>query len=284
MRIHAINTATIRVKNHYVAASGGLRALRLTSSLVDTRWREIPVYAWAIEHPEGVIVIDTGESARVHDPNYFPAWQRPYWLSQYEFNVTSQTEIGAQLRARGIPPEEVRWVILTHGHFDHTDALYHFPNAEFVMSRKELDDVERWRSAHFAFPSRWPDWVKPRAIEYVPEAIGPFPESFPLTRMGDLWLVPTPGHTPGHQSVILRDGWQTIFFAGDASFDQYSLLHNVMDAPAVDQFQARETRLRILDYAEATPLVYLTTHDWETEKRLEARVPLFERRRVVVPV
>jgi glyoxylase-like metal-dependent hydrolase (beta-lactamase superfamily II) len=274
MRIHAIKTGQMTVKSNYVTAKGHNRLFRLTSALMDGTWREIPVYTWAIEHPEGVIVIDVGETSLVNRPDYFPLIERPYWTTQYEFHVRPEDEIGPQLRDRGIPPEDVRWVVMTHAHFDHSDALYHFPNSEVIFSRKELDDVYRYRSAHFAFPSKWPYWMKQRVIDYVPEPLGPFDQSYPLTQAGDVRIVPTPGHTMGHQSVILQAEGMTFFFGGDTSFDLPSLMNGTIDAPTFNAHALLQTRGRILDLAKDTPLIYLTTHDHQTERRLEQRMAL----------
>jgi N-acyl homoserine lactone hydrolase len=274
MRIHAIKTGQIGVKNSYVEPKGNNRLMRLASVLLDPNFREIPIYTWVVEHPEGLIVIDTGETAQVNEPDYFPFLQRPYWKSQYRFEIEPEDEIGAQMRRLGLPPEDVRWLILTHAHFDHTDALYHFPNAVALFSRKEYEDVASFRSAHFAFPSKWPDWLKPQLIDHVPEPVGPFSHSFTVTKAGDVQLVPTPGHTMGHQSVLLHVGDLTYFFGGDTSFDLPSLLHGIIDAPAFNGPKTLETRQRILDYAADTPLVYLTTHDPETASRLNNRITL----------
>jgi N-acyl homoserine lactone hydrolase len=275
MRIHAIKTGTFHVKRHYYAAEGRTRIARLTSALLDNQFKEIPVYTWAIEHPEGLIVIDTGLSARLRDPNYYPLWLRPYALTQYRFNIEILDEIGPQLRTRGIPPEDVRWVILTHSHFDHTSALYHFTNAEFVISRKEWEDTQNYRSAHFAFPSKWPSWMQMQLIDFEREPLGAFDRSFGLTRAGDVRLVPTPGHTMGHMSVVLEADDVRYFFGGDTSFDLKSLQQGILDAPSFNSHVTLHTRRKILDTAADMPLVYLTTHDEDTERRLHARTPLY---------
>jgi N-acyl homoserine lactone hydrolase len=175
-------------------------------------------------------------------------------------------------------PQDVRWVVMTHAHFDHSDALYHFPNAQVIFSRKEYEQTMRSRALHFAFPSKWPRSMKPHLIDYVPEPLGPFSESYPLTIAGDVWLVPTPGHTMGHQSVILRDNGMSYFFAGDASFDLPSLLNGTIDAPAENADKVFETRQRIIDYASEKPTVYLATHDAENEHRLSRQITLMPRR------
>jgi N-acyl homoserine lactone hydrolase len=267
------------VKHRYYAAAGPNRLARLTSVLLDGQFHEpLPVYAWAIEHPEGVIVIDTGQSADFTNFDYFPKWQHPYYRSQYRFYVEPQDEIGPQLQAIGISPDDVRWLVMTHAHFDHTGGLHHFPNAEVIFSRKEYRDVLRYGWAHFTFPSRWPSWLRVRQIDYVPDQIGTFRRSYTLTQAGDVRIVPTPGHTLGHQSVVLEHEGYTFFFGGDTAFDQPSLLRRILDAPAFDAGWVSDTRRRILDLAEMTRLVYLTTHDHHTPRRLETRDTLIPQR------
>jgi glyoxylase-like metal-dependent hydrolase (beta-lactamase superfamily II) len=274
MRIHALKTGSMTVKSNYYHAKGGSRLARLSSALMDSQFMDIPVYVWVIEHPEGIIVVDMGQCAKFTRPEYFPLWQRPYWVSQYRFNIRHDEEIGAQLSRLGLPAQEVRWVLLTHTHFDHTGPMNQFPNAEFILSRKENDDLYRYRSAHFGFPGKWPYWLKKRIIDHHSDPLGSFTHSYPVTEAGDVWLVPTPGHTMGHQSVIVKDAELTYFLAGDTSFDQASLLNGTIDAPAANTLKDFETRQRILDYADAAPLVYLTTHDPETPYRLENHATL----------
>ena len=71
--------------------------------LFGREWSDwLPIHAWAIEHPEGVIVVDTGETARTAEPGYFPAWQ-PYYRLAVELDVKPEEEIGPRLRERGSP-------------------------------------------------------------------------------------------------------------------------------------------------------------------------------------
>jgi hypothetical protein len=73
MNIHAIQTGSVAVKESQL--NGGDRHRRsLLRVMADSRWTEpLPIYAWLIEHREGLIVVDTGETARVSEPGYFPA-------------------------------------------------------------------------------------------------------------------------------------------------------------------------------------------------------------------
>ena len=89
MKVHAIQTGTVAVKERQRSGTGP-GPLRLPLTLADRDWTEpLPIYAWVIEHPEGVIVVDTGETARVTEPGYFPRW-RARLGGQIRLRPTSQ--------------------------------------------------------------------------------------------------------------------------------------------------------------------------------------------------
>jgi N-acyl homoserine lactone hydrolase len=87
-----------------------------------------------IEHPVGLIVVDTGIPANANDRIFCPPWM-PLVQRAAPFRITPEEEIGALMRARGRAPEDVRWVVQTHLHQDHEDGLHHFPNAQVLISR-----------------------------------------------------------------------------------------------------------------------------------------------------
>src|SRR6516164_745965 len=74
MKIHAIQTGTVRIKVSQ-RIGRGRGPMRLVNTLLDRSWTEpLPIYAWAIETAEGVIVVDTGETARTRgDTSYSQA-------------------------------------------------------------------------------------------------------------------------------------------------------------------------------------------------------------------
>jgi len=87
-------------------------------------------------------------------------------------------------------------------------------------------------------------------------------------------LVPTPGHTPGHLSVVAETDDHLVVFAGDASYSEEILLEQVVDGVAPDERVAQETLARLLDLARRRPTVYLPSHDPEAVRRLTERVPV----------
>src|SRR5689334_24139465 len=84
MRLHAIQTGTVHLRVGWPQGKGhGLT--RHLHALLDSEWTApLPIYAWVIEHPEGLIVVDTGETARASKPGYFPWWQPVFRLAVRE--------------------------------------------------------------------------------------------------------------------------------------------------------------------------------------------------------
>jgi N-acyl homoserine lactone hydrolase len=271
MKIHAIQTGTVAVTTAWREGVGhGQR--RLLNTIVDRKWTEpLPIYAFAIEHPEGVIVVDTGESARASGRGYFVRWHPG--LRAFQEWVEPEQEIGQQLEGLGIRPSDVRWVVMTHLHTDHAGGLHHFPDNEILVMRAELEFASglRGRLRGYVANKRWPDWFDPTVIDLEPAPFGPFPQSLRLTDAGDVILVPVPGHTPGQIGVLVQDRDHTVFLAGDSSYNQELMLRGRVDGVGADEQAARLTHERIRTYAAANPTVYLVAHDPESAARLAER-------------
>jgi N-acyl homoserine lactone hydrolase len=271
MKIHAIQTGTVAITTKWREGVGHGR-LRLVHTLFDREWTEqLPIYAFAIEHAEGVIVVDTGETARAAEPGYFPRWQ-PFFRFAVREQVRPEQEIGPQLEQLGIVPADVRRVVMTHLHTDHAGGLHHFPDNEILVSRAELDYAAGLLGRVRGYPNnRWPAWFHPIVVDLPAVPFGPFPRSMAITDAGDVTLVPVPGHSPGQLAVVVQDGDHAVFLAGDSSYTQDALLRGVVDGVGPDEAAERLTHERIRAYAAETPTVYLPAHDPETATRLAER-------------
>lgn len=259
IRVHGISTGQVRVKKSHRSSSWGMAQI-----LVDFRWTEpMPIYTWLIEHLEGNILIDTGENIRVLEPDYLNCNPTTGWVNKkiLKFKVEQELEIDAQLKSIGILPDSIRWVILTHLHLDHVDGLHHFPKAEIIVSNTE------WQNPFGAVTCLFPSWLKPNRIVYAEKA-PIWGKQYRLTKDGKVILVPTPGHSPGHQSLILKTDEFDLFFAGDASFDLKQLKTEEVAGICVDKAAARDTLEKINAYTKEGAVVYLPSHDAASGKRL----------------
>jgi glyoxylase-like metal-dependent hydrolase (beta-lactamase superfamily II) len=271
VKIHPIQTGRVKVKS----AQRRRRPGGLARILFDKTWTEwLPIYAWAIEHPEGIFVIDTGETARTSETSYFPRWH-PYYRTSVRMDVAPEHEIGPQLRNLGIQPEDVGTVILTHFHTDHAGGLHHFPESEILVEGKAYRSAMGLLGKLQGFlPHRWPGWFSPTTIEWEDTTIGPFKKSFSVTEAGDIRVVPTPGHTAGHVSVLINSDGVSYFLAGDTSYTQELLLGREPDGVSPKRSVAIETIDSILAYSRTFPTVYLPSHDPGSSVRLQNRTVL----------
>ena len=271
MRVHAISTGTVRVTERQRRGSGP-GPLRPLGTLLDRTWTDpLPIHAWAIEHPEGVIVVDTGDTARTSERGWFTPWH-PYFRLAVRIAVRPDEEIGPQLAGLGIETGDVRKVVLTHLHTDHVGGIDHFPRSEVLTTRKDHGLASGFAGRLRGYlPQHWPEWFDPSFVELRPEPFGPFPESAPLTEAGDVRVVPTPGHTPAHVSVVVDEGDRVLFLAGDTSYTEELMVEGAIDGVSPDPKAARESLERIQALARERPTVYLPTHDPGAAERLEQR-------------
>ncbi|MFK7922224.1 MAG: N-acyl homoserine lactonase family protein [Bacteroidia bacterium] len=269
LKIHAISTGTVAVKHNFKhkKGSGLISKLNLFRGPLT---EALPINVYVIEHPEGVIVVDTGETAKVKDADYFAkaSWLQKQFQKTIRFEVSQDEEVGPQLDALGIARSRVRWVVLTHLHLDHTDGLHHFPNTEILVHQRELD------SPYGDSPFTYPKWFAPRAFSLNQTGPAPFDAVHYLTQSKDVMLVPLPGHTYGQVGVLLKAGNKHFLFAGDATYDQSQLQAHELAGGHADFRAANATMDKIKRFAKQHPTVYLPAHDPLAGERLLAQSSL----------
>ncbi|MEM1125459.1 MAG: N-acyl homoserine lactonase family protein [Bacteroidota bacterium] len=257
-RITALRTGAVAVKAAH-RAFGGPAGLRLPAIVFDPRWTPwLPITCWLIEHPEGPIMVDTGETAQTADPGYFAcdAGTRFVYERLLRFDVAPSAEVGPLLGTLGVPADAISTVVLTHLHSDHAGGLSHFPNATFLLS-----ETEAAQPPPGALPCRWPSFFRPIGVAYEDGPFGAFPASQALTTDGMVRLVPTPGHTRGHQSVLIGDGAQWVLLAGDASFSRQQVEQRIVAGICDDVGAARRTLAVIAEQLEQFETTYLAAHE-----------------------
>jgi glyoxylase-like metal-dependent hydrolase (beta-lactamase superfamily II) len=266
LRVHHIQTGYVAVKNAHRSFNGP-DGLGIPAIASDTTWTEwMPITVWVIEHPEGVIVVDTGESYRaLSDPNYFacdPGTQF-FYQSFLRFALRPEEEIAPQLATIGIRPADVRWVVQTHLHGDHVGGLAAFDRAEIIVSG--LD----YPTSQGTLPCHYPDWLEPTLSRFEGGALPGFKRVMQLA--DNVFIVATPGHTAGPQSLLLEDEGLSYLFAGDTSFNEDQLLTDGIAGIASEPATSRTTFANIRAYAAAVPTVYLPSHDPALRTRLQGR-------------
>ena len=265
VKIHAISTGLVAVTDAFLHTTP-IGFLRKPNILLNRHFADwMPIYVWVIEHPEGVFVVDTGENSAITQPDYF---RGVGLLNEYvnthafRFEVAREQEVDRQLAQLGIRPADVRAVVLTHLHIDHTDGLRHFPKTPVLLNRYESEHP------YNDLPTLYPPTFSPTLVDLKPAQVTDFAGAYPLTMARDLWLVATPGHSHGHCSVLLQTDGKHYLFAGDVSYSQTQLLQNDLPGANASLRQSRQTYQTIRQYATQHPFVYLPSHDADAARRL----------------
>ena len=273
-RLHVFRTGSVWIKAAQVRAAGsGLT--RTINGLFGAGWSaELPIYAYLIERDDGLILVDTGETADVMTLGYFDRWH-PYYRFSVRFAVKPEDEIGPQLCGAGFDPTAVGTVVQTHMHTDHAGGLRHFPQARVIVSETEWKTASGFAGRAGGYPNhRWPNWLKPDLWSLQKPTGDLLEASRPLTADSAVRVVATPGHTLGHVSVSVEDGDRLFLIAGDVSYLQETLLQTIPDGLGADPEAEVATHRAILDLARQRPLVYLNGHDPDCAGRLERREAL----------
>ena len=210
-----------------------------------------------VEHDSGLVLIDTGagnkENARFYEI---------YGIENR--GTTGPTALEDGIRATGHAPEDVSIVINTHLHFDHAGGNTYrdesgairpsMPNARYVVQRGEHHFAthlnERTAASYFAH-----NYEPLRAAGRL-ELVEGEREIVP-----GITVLPTPGHVPFHQSVLLRSKGETALYLGDLVPTTTHLPLPWIMGYDVDPLVTLETKRRILLRMEAEGWLALFEHD-----------------------
>jgi len=270
MKVHAIRTGSVKVKLAQLAAPRP-GPLGVVGVLLDRQWSDwLPTYAWAIEHRDGVILVDTGQASYLLEE--VRRSLHPFMRTCAQFEMEPEEEVGPQLQALGIAARDVTQVVLTHMHVDHDAGLSAFPHSRIRVAPGELAKAKGMAGTLRGYlPRRWPAWLDAEALPLTAGAYGPFAASQPLTADGSVIAVATPGHTADHLSIIVEDEAAALFLAGDTSYSEAAMLAGTIDGISPDAALTATTLAAIRRFAAERPTVYLPTHDPDAGSRLERR-------------
>jgi len=243
----------------------GLRFPVMMSNTSITGWLECA--AWLIDHPERYILIDTGESISFGTPAYFKGV--PKMLSNgypkiIDATAANENVLTQALSTAGVSAEDIDLCVLTHTHSDHIgniDQLDH--STPILVSQQELAPVGRGGRLLAKLPQG--ERVKTTALTQQHKIFG---NVMPLTKSNDVFVISTPGHTVGHQSVVIDLGERQIVIAGDAAFDDQQVLNKAIPGIVENRLLTLQTYEALLRAQQAKPTLNLFTHDSTNRRKL----------------
>ena len=271
--VRPINTGYILGPQELMAMTGGrLKAFRSIRSPRE-EWLKVPVPVFLLEHPgAGLILVDTGLHASVAvDPK-----QNMGGLigRLYTFEMEPEQTAAAQLRGIGIEARDIKLVLMTHLHMDHASAISDFTEATYVLGEGEWAAFSRPRSTFNGYVKKQGRHaVDYREVVYdtrLASSYSTFGHSFDLFGDGSIRLVFTPGHSVGHQSLIVRLKSREALLAGDAIYFLDTLDHERRGAFLADEHNWRRSLREIQLYRSQNPdALIIPSHDDKLWARLE---------------
>jgi len=256
VRVHPMSTAEIQSPPAFLQRPSGPLWLPRALLARRSRWTAVPIPCFLVEHPGvGPLLVDTGMA-----PGAAKSVRRALGVRAamaLKIAMRPEQAVTAQLAARGIDPGDVKVVVMTHLHHDHAGAIGEFARATFVVDRAEWDVARHGRFAR-GYNRRLIDHpVDWRELDFGAAGVdsyAAFGRALDLFDDGSVRLLSTPGHSPGHVSVLLRlEGGRELLLTGDAAYARRSIDDELLPLFVDDEHRYRRSLREIKRFVEASP-------------------------------
>jgi glyoxylase-like metal-dependent hydrolase (beta-lactamase superfamily II) len=213
---------------------------------------KMSIHALVVETPSHRILVDTG-LGNDKEGRSVPTWNK--LATPFLENMT----------AAGFPPDSIDLVLCTHLHVDHVgwntrlvDGRWvpTFQQARYLFGRTECEYWAAHRDDPAHPPASFDDSVQPIVDAGLAELIGP------EHRIGsEISLIATPGHSPGHLSILIASDGEELLLAGDAAHHPVQFAHPDWSSTAdYDAAAAAQTRRALLARFADTPTRVIGGH------------------------
>ncbi len=230
----------------------------------------VPVPFFLIDHPKGKVLFDTGNALEVAQ-NPLEHWGNAM-VSAYGPEMREDQWSVNQLKAIGVQPEDIKFVILSHLHLDHAGGVGQFPNATYIVQKQELEYAytpDSFMKAAYIRKDfdRDVNWLTLNGFA---------DDGYDLFGDGTIKIYFTPGHTPGHQSVMVdlpKEG--KMFFTSDSCYTSENL-EGISSGLACSFSDAEKSIKRIWKLRDADGAHVVVGHDPEAWKGYKKAPAFYE--------
>jgi N-acyl homoserine lactone hydrolase len=217
----------------------------------ETGTMRYPIPGYAIVHERGTVLFDTG----LHEPLMSSSDELGALAAMFTPELTPEDLAEARLTAAGIDPESVTHVVNSHLHFDHCGRNGPFAHAVTLIQAPEWEAAQR--PTKYSYVGVPLDEIGAGDVRLVEGEVDLFGD-------GTVVLVPTPGHTVGHQSLLVRassaPGADSALLVGDACYLRRMLTAGLTPSFAAD-VEGQLASYAVLARHEAVGTRLVFSHD-----------------------
>ena len=201
---------------------------------------------YLVKHGDDYLLWDTGEP--MNEPNLAP-----------------KVSIVDQLAKLNLKPEQIKYVGISHYHGDHTGQVGSFPKATLLMGKGDWDAVSNPKPAADIRVTTFASWIKGES------KVEPVPLDKDVFGDGRVIMLYTPGHTPGHHSLLVKlPTMGTVFLSGDIAHFHENYETNGVPLNNVDRAQTLASLDRAKKIVAGTKGTLILPHDARDIDKLPA--------------
>ena len=237
-------------------------------------WVPLPLQCFLIDHRDGFVLFDTGIDPAIQSNKGYikQAIGRILLPRIFRLHLSEADRIDHVLATAGVAASDIRTAVISHLHFDHVGGIAQIPQADLLVSARE------WAILSEPHPER--EWILREHIE-IPSAKwrqiafelteDPLFEEFDgihdVAGDGSMVLLPTPGHTTGSLSMLVRqEGWDPILLVGDLTYET-ALLEQGVDPGTGDRDTLLASFAKVRRLKQLLPgLTIVASHDFAAKE------------------
>jgi glyoxylase-like metal-dependent hydrolase (beta-lactamase superfamily II) len=203
-------------------------------------WRKepLPVPCFLVRHGSRYLLWDAGISARA--------------LGNKHPTLKLDRTIGSQLAQIGVKPDQIEFVAISHYHGDHTGQAAQFPKAKLLIGARDLEALKTASPPEGTAPTHLEPWITGGA------PVQALNEDLDLFQDGRVVVLMTPGHTPGHISLLVKLAGGAVLLSGDLWATHDDVVKGAMplfNTSRAETLASRDRFSRLADKYDATVIL-----------------------------
>ena len=261
IKIHVFHTGTVGVDPAVPFRDTSKNPIAYTGLFQSAKRRiYLPVSAYLIEHPKGLVLVDTGwhSDVRINQKKHM-SWRLNF---ASKAKLPEGEAIDEQLSLLGIKPKDLDYVFISHMDVDHISGLTLVKDAKQIFATKaELDAVNK---GEIRYSKRLYEGVDIKPFEMTPSEHGPFKRSYDVFGDGTVLMVDVAGHSKGTAATLIQNNGKFVLLTADCGYAKESWENIRLPGPLSDKKKMIDTLKWVKDMSNKEGCVeILATHDPE---------------------